>query len=101
MSQQNQQNQQNQENQENQIPFFNFENVSKLLTNLEAALNTGNQKGCYTLNEAAALKRSLEVVNQIVNVTKVYQNERILASRGQLGQPGETPNQTDVSTTGA
>lgn len=60
-----------------ETPVYNFEAVKALLTSLKAALNQANQKGSYTLDEAASLKRSFDLLGQVIETTAEYQNEKV------------------------
>ena len=62
---------------EAKYPNFNFEAVNTLLSTVKTALNEANKHGCYTLDQATGLNRSLEMLNQIIQVTKLYQDERL------------------------
>jgi predicted nuclease with TOPRIM domain len=61
-----------------EMPVYNFEAVKALLTSLKAALNQANQKGSYTLDEAASLKRSFDLLGQVIDTTELHQVDKTL-----------------------
>lgn len=55
------------------IPLYNFEKVREVFKGLRLSVEKANRSGCYTLDEACVLKNSLDLVDQLANVTEKYQ----------------------------